>query len=65
MKTDQTLLVLGARGMLGRALVERLEKQGRRFRAVGRAELDLTNQAAVDEWFAGNEIDAVYLAAAK
>ncbi len=47
MKTDQTLLVLGARGMLGRALVERLEKQGRRFRAVGRAELDLTDAEAL------------------
>ena len=30
-----------------------------------RSELELTDQGAVADWFAGNEIDAVYLVAAK
>ena len=47
MKSDGNLLVLGAHGMLGRALVELLEKQGRSFHAPGRADLDLTDPQAL------------------
>lgn len=60
------IFVAGHRGMVGSAIVRRLERDG----AVDivtrtRAELDLTDQAAVDAFFAAESIDQIYLAAAK
>jgi len=57
--------VAGHNGLVGSAICRRLANDGITPITAGRAELDLTDQAAVEEWFAGNEIDAVYLAAAK
>jgi len=52
--------------MVGAAIVRNLEKRdGVRVITRTRNELDLTNQAAVLQFFSENEIDEVYLAAAK
>jgi GDP-L-fucose synthase len=60
------IFVAGHRGMVGSAIVRRLAPQPE-LELVLRtsAELDLTNQAAVREFFASERIDQVYLAAAK
>jgi dTDP-4-dehydrorhamnose reductase len=42
-----SLVVLGAAGMLGRAVCEMLEREARPFRAYTRAEIDVTDPAAV------------------
>lgn len=60
------VFVAGHRGMVGCAIVRRLEALGY-CNIVTRthAELDLTNQAAVEAFFSEERIDQVYLAAAK
>jgi GDP-L-fucose synthase len=63
---DDTLFIAGHRGMVGSAVVRRLQSLGyRRIVTVMHAELDLTSQAAVRAFFASQRIDAVVLAAAK
>ena len=60
------IYVAGHRGMVGSAIVRRLEKEGYANIIVrSRAELDLRNQAAVDAFFAAEQPDYVFLAAAK
>ncbi|WP_334655574.1 GDP-L-fucose synthase [Sphingomonas panaciterrae] len=59
------VLVAGHRGMVGAALVRRLQGVGCTIVTVGREELDLTRQAAVGNWFAANRPQAVFLAAAR
>ena len=62
----QTIFVAGHRGMVGSAIVRTLHALGHTqiiFRT--HAELDLTNQAAVQSFFAAERPDQVYLAAAK
>lgn len=62
------IYVAGHRGMVGSAIVRQLLAQGQpaeRIIARTPAELDLTNQAAVNAFFAAEEPDQVYLAAAK
>jgi GDP-L-fucose synthase len=62
----QTIFVAGHRGMVGSAIVRRLRALGyQKIVTAGRDELDLTNQAAVQQFFAQAGIDQVYLAAAK
>ncbi len=62
----QSIFVVGHRGMVGSAIVRRLKKQGyTRVLTASRDELDLLNQAAVSAFFQANQIDQVYLAAAK
>jgi len=66
--TASKIYVAGHRGMVGGAIVRRLLAQGHpRERIVTRthAELDLTDQAAVQAFFAAEKPDEVYLAAAK
>ena len=60
------IYVAGHRGMVGGAIVQALQSQGHSD-LVNRthAELDLTNQAAVQAFFAQEKPDQVYLAAAK
>lgn len=62
----QRIFVAGHRGMVGAAIVRRLEAQGD-CEIVTRthAELDLTEQAAVRQFFETEQIGGVYLAAAK
>jgi GDP-L-fucose synthase len=63
---DATIYVAGHRGMVGAAVLRELQRRGaRRLITRSHAELDLTNQAAVREFFAGQPIDYVVLAAAK
>lgn len=60
------VFVAGHRGMVGAAICRRLRQAGvRNLRTRTRAELDLTNQAAVERFFESECPDHVYLAAAK
>lgn len=62
----QSIFVVGHRGMVGSAIVRRLESLGySNILTAGREELDLLNQAAVEAYFQANRVDQVYLAAAK
>ncbi|KNH14426.1 GDP-fucose synthetase [Vibrio lentus] len=60
------VFVAGHRGMVGSAIVRQLEQRDDVELVVRTSsELDLTNQAAVNAFFAEHNIDEVYLAAAK
>jgi GDP-L-fucose synthase len=62
------IYVAGHRGMVGSAIVRHLLAQGVQAQQIitrTHAELDLTNQAAVQTFFAQEKPDQVYLAAAK
>ncbi len=61
----KTVFVAGHRGMVGSALVRRLVQEDVKLLTVGRAEVDLRDQAAVRGWFAANAPQVVFLAAAK
>lgn len=62
------IFVAGHRGMVGNAIVRTLHAQGVESEQIvtcTHSELDLTNQAAVDAFFASERPGQVYLAAAK
>ena len=59
------VFVAGHRGMVGGAISRRLAGEGCEVLTVGRADVDLRDQAAVRGWFARERPDAVVLAAAK
>jgi GDP-L-fucose synthase len=60
------VFVAGHRGLVGSALLRRLQRQaGIELVLRTRAELDLTSQAAVYEFFAREQPEQVYLAAAR
>jgi GDP-L-fucose synthase len=63
--TGKKVWVAGHRGMVGGAVVRRLASEGCEVLTVGRDVLDLTRQAAVEEWVAAHKPDAVVVAAAK
>ena len=68
MQTLSKIFVAGHRGMVGRAIVRALLARGTRPDTIvtrTHAELDLTSQQAVNDFFAHERPDAVYLAAAK
>ena len=63
---NQKIYVAGHRGMVGSAIVRNLQAKGYSNIVVRtHAELDLTNQAAVNAFFEQEKPDQVYLAAAK
>lgn len=63
---DQKIYVAGHRGMVGSAIVRELQKQGfKNFLTRTHAELDLTDQQAVHDFFSQQRPDQVYLAAAR
>lgn len=63
---DQRIFVAGHRGMVGSAIVRRLEALGySNILTASREQLNLLDQAAVQKYFRENRIDQVYLAAAK
>lgn len=63
---EKRIYVAGHRGMVGSAIVRKLEEKGcNNIVTRTHAELDLTNQYAVREFFQGENIDCVVLAAAK
>ncbi|HEY4803955.1 MAG TPA: GDP-L-fucose synthase [Paraburkholderia sp.] len=66
MDKTSRIFVAGHRGMVGSALVRALQAHGyRNLVTRSHAELDLTDQAAVDTFFEGESIHAVLLAAAR
>ncbi len=66
MKKDATIYIAGHRGMVGSALYRRLKREGfTNFIFRTSHELDLRNQAAVNEFFATEKPNYVFLAAAK
>ncbi|MDH3236560.1 MAG: NAD-dependent epimerase/dehydratase family protein, partial [Alphaproteobacteria bacterium] len=56
--------VAGHRGMVGAAIVRRLEAEGCDILTAGRETLDLTRQAEVEDWMATTKPEVVFLAAA-
>jgi GDP-L-fucose synthase len=65
-KVIEKIYVAGHRGMVGSAIIRTLEQQGQtNFITRTHAELDLTNQTAVQAFFAKEKPSQVYLAAAK
>lgn len=66
MEKNAKIYVAGHRGMVGSAIVRKLQKEG--FSTIvtkTSSELDLTNQEAVNQFFEKENPDYVYLAAAK
>ncbi|MBB4370727.1 GDP-L-fucose synthase [Bradyrhizobium sp. cir1] len=61
----KSVYVAGHRGMVGSALVRRLEQEDVQLVTAARGEVDLRNQAAVFDWFARMRPQVVFLAAAK
>jgi GDP-L-fucose synthase len=62
---DKRVFVAGHRGMVGAAVVRRLEQENCEIIIAGRDELNLLDQADVRAWMADRKPDAVVLAAAK
>jgi GDP-L-fucose synthase len=56
--------VAGHRGMVGAAIVRRLEREDCEVLTVGREAVDLRRQAETEDWLAEARPDAVFLAAA-
>jgi len=66
MPCDARIYVAGHRGMVGSALVRRLQAEGyTNLLTSNSAELDLRNQAAVEQFFADTRPEYVFLAAAR
>lgn len=66
MKKNSKIYVAGHRGMVGSAILRELQRQGyENIITRTHAELDLTNQEAVNAFFASEKPEYVFLAAAK
>jgi GDP-L-fucose synthase len=64
MHSDSSIFVAGHHGLVGSAIVRRLERDGfRRILTASRSQLDLRDQAAVNYWFKANRPDYVFLVA--
>ncbi|QRM56458.1 GDP-L-fucose synthase [Sinorhizobium sp. BG8] len=63
--SGKRVFVAGHRGMVGSAIVRRLQREGCAILTASRAELDLTRQSEVEEWMGRTRPDAVVVAAAK
>jgi GDP-L-fucose synthase len=59
------IYVAGHRGMVGSALVRRLQTEECQILTIGRDAVDLRDRAAVERWFDENRPEAVFLAAAR
>lgn len=57
--------VAGDTGMVGSAIVRRLQKEKCDILTVGHADLDLTRQADVETWMAEHQPDLIFIAAAR
>ena len=57
--------VAGHAGMVGSALIRRLQSEGCQILSVDRAVLDLRRQADVEAWMAQNRPEAIFLSAAR
>jgi GDP-L-fucose synthase len=66
MLQDARIFVAGHRGLVGSAIVRRLQRAGcERLLLAGRDQLDLRNHDAVESYFAANKPEVVFLAAAR
>ncbi|MEP1229593.1 MAG: GDP-L-fucose synthase [Litorimonas sp.] len=66
MSAPKTIFIAGHTGMVGTALMKQLSAhRDVNILTKTRSELDLTNQAAVFDFFTHHDIDEIYLAAAK
>ena len=66
MLQDARIFVAGHRGLVGSAIVRRLQSAGcDRLLLAGRSELDLRSRDAVEAYFSANKPEVVFLAAAK
>lgn len=66
MNKTSKIYIAGHRGLVGSAIVRKLEQDGYRNLVLrSHSELDLSNQQAVDEFFAAEKPEYVFLAAAK
>jgi GDP-L-fucose synthase len=63
--TGRRVWVAGHRGMSGAAVARRFEREDCEVVTATHSELDLLDQAAVNDWMADRKIDAVFMAAAK
>jgi len=61
----KTVFVAGHRGMVGAALVRRLAREDVELLTAARSEVDLRDQAAVNQWVSAHRPQVVFLAAAK
>lgn len=61
----QRIWVAGHRGMVGSAVVRRLQREHCNVITVGRDVVDLVNQQAVHDWVADTKLDVIVIAAAK
>ncbi|MGB5708194.1 MAG: NAD-dependent epimerase/dehydratase family protein, partial [Arenicellales bacterium] len=60
------IFVAGHQGMVGSAILRRLaDQEGVEIVTRDKSELDLMDQQAVHNFFAGEQVDQVYLAAAR
>ena len=62
---NKRVWVAGHRGLVGSAVVRRLEAENCAVMTASRAQVDLLNQLAVNTWMDENRPDAIILAAAK
>ena len=66
MLQDSTIFVAGHRGLVGSAIVRRLQRGGcNKLLLAGRDQLDLRSRDSVEAFFAANKPEVVFLAAAK
>ncbi|MFC5518446.1 GDP-L-fucose synthase [Kaistia terrae] len=63
--TGKRIWIAGHRGMVGSALVRRLQREPCEILTVSSAELDLRRQSATEAWINANAPDAIIIAAAK
>lgn len=63
--TGKRVWVAGHNGMVGRAILRRLEREDCRILTVDRTEVDLRRQAETEDWMAATRPQAVFVAAAR
>lgn len=63
--SGKRVFVAGHRGMVGSALLRRLEREHVEILIVDRRDIDLRDQSSVDDWFKAERPEVVFLAAAK
>ncbi|HUL79412.1 MAG TPA: NAD-dependent epimerase/dehydratase family protein, partial [Vicinamibacteria bacterium] len=64
LKPDAPVFVAGHRGLVGSAIVRRLDAEGfSRIETATREQLDLRDQAAVNYWFRAHRPEYVFLVA--
>ena len=60
---DKRVWVAGHTGMVGSAIVRRLDSEGCEILTIGRGALDLRDQNATEHWLSANRPDAIFLTA--